>query len=70
MRSLLRPRKEDFELQLFEKWWSSNYNILLARGYRLRDRYNQPIMDAWLVHNEIDDGEARRRGLLDMPVRK
>ncbi|KZW02822.1 hypothetical protein EXIGLDRAFT_744341 [Exidia glandulosa HHB12029] len=59
--------KEDYTLQPFEEWWATNYDFLRERGYRLRDRYNPSVMDSWLVRGEIDDEEARRRGLLDKP---
>lgn len=66
MPSSLRPSER---LQASEQWWSRNYESLLERGYRLRQRYNKRAMDAWLVHHEFDHNEARRRGLLDVPVR-
>lgn len=60
--------KEDGKLQASELWWSDHYEELLARGYRLRERYCKTVMDSWLVRNEIDDDEALRRGLMDYPV--
>ncbi|KZV92405.1 hypothetical protein EXIGLDRAFT_647330 [Exidia glandulosa HHB12029] len=59
--------KEDGKLQASELWWSDHYEELLARGYRLRERYCKTTMDSWLVRNEIDDDEALRRGLMDYP---
>ncbi|KZV87514.1 hypothetical protein EXIGLDRAFT_752196 [Exidia glandulosa HHB12029] len=63
----LKHPKPDFALQPSEHWWSDHYDEFLARGYRLRERYNRKVMDAWLVHSEFDDYEARGRGLLDIP---
>ncbi|KZV87513.1 hypothetical protein EXIGLDRAFT_723660, partial [Exidia glandulosa HHB12029] len=65
-RPLNRP-KQDFELQPSEQWWSDHYDELLQRGYRLRERYNRNVMDAWLVRDEIDNDEAQLRGLIDIP---
>lgn len=63
---------DDFPLKLHaaERYWKAQYDIFLARGYVLRNRFKPGEVDDWLNGKiDIDIDEADRRGLTGHPVR-